>query len=75
MKIDKLKQLLRETQIGNNIVNIEKVTGGLSHKMYKITTDKGIYAIKELNQGVMKRKEAYSNFVFSEKVTEIAKQI
>lgn len=74
MKIDKLKQLLRETQIGNNIVNIEKVTGGLSHKMYKITTDKEIYAIKELNQGVMKRKEAYSNFVFSEKVTEIAKQ-
>lgn len=58
MKIDKLKQLLRETQIGNNIVNIEKVTGGLSHKMYKITTDKEIYAIKELNQGVMKRKEA-----------------
>lgn len=74
MKTEKLKQLLRETQIGNDIVNIEKITGGLSHRMYKVTTDKGIYAIKELNQGIMNRKEAYSNFVFSENVTEIAKQ-
>ena len=72
MKIDKLNKLVKETQIGNEIVNIEKVTGGLSHRMYKITTDKGVYAIKELNHGVMKRTEAYSNFVFSEKVTEIA---
>lgn len=74
MQTDKLKQLLKDIQIGNNIVNIEKVTGGLSHRMYRITTDKGIYAIKELNEGVMKRKEAYSNFVFSEKVTEIVKR-
>ena len=74
MKTEKLEQLVKEIQIGNEIVNIEKVIGGLSHRMYKITTDKGVYAIKELNQGVMKRKEAYSNFVFSEKVTEIARQ-
>ena len=74
MKTEKLEQLVKEIQIGNEIVNIEKVTGGLSHRMYKITTDKGVYAIKELNQGVMKRTEAYSNFVFSEKVTEIAIQ-
>ena len=74
MKIDKLNKLIKETQIGNEIVNIEKVTGGLSHRMYKVITDKGVYAIKELNSGVMKRTEAYSNFVFSEKVTEIAIQ-
>lgn len=74
MRTEKIEQLVIKSQIGNCIINIEKVTGGLSHRMYKVTTDKGIYAIKELNQGVMKRKEAYSNFVFSEKVTEIAKQ-
>ena len=50
-----------------------RVTGGLSHRMYKFITDKEIYAVKELNKGIMKRKEAYSNFVFSEKVTDIAK--
>ena len=71
--MDNLDILAEKTQIGN-IINIEKVTGGLSHRMYKVTTDKGIYAVKELNLGIMKRKEAYSNFIFSEKVTKIAKE-
>ena len=71
--MDNLDILAEKTQIGN-IINIEKVTGGLSHRMYKVITDKGIYAVKELNPGIMKRKEAYSNFIFSEKVTKIAKE-
>ncbi len=71
--MDNFDILAEKTQIGN-IINIEKVTGGLSHRMYKVTTDKGIYAVKELNPGIMKRKEAYSNFIFSEKVTKIAKE-
>lgn len=70
----KIELLLQENGIGNVIKRIEKVTGGLSHRMYKVETDKGIYAIKELNSGVMKREKAYSNFVFSEKVTDIAKE-
>lgn len=69
----KLKSLVEKAELGN-IINIEKVFGGLSHRMYKITTDKGIYAVKELNPGIMKREEAYSNFMFSEKVTQIAKE-
>lgn len=56
------------------VKSITKVTGGLSHRMHKVVTDKGIYAIKELNLGVMKRQEAYSNFAFSEQVTDIAKE-
>lgn len=70
----KIERLIQENNLGNAIKNIEKVTGGLSHRMYKIETDKGIYAVKELNSGVMKREKAYSNFVFSEKVTDIAKE-
>ena len=42
--------------------------------MYKVVTDKEVYAVKELNAGVMKRPDAYDNFIFSEKVTDIAKQ-
>lgn len=56
------------------VKSITKVNGGLSHRMHKVVTDKGIYAIKELNSGVMKRQEAYSNFAFSEQVTDIAKE-
>lgn len=66
--------LIKEEKLGNVIKSITKITGGLSHRMYKVVTDKNIYAIKELNSGIMKRKEAYSNFVFSEKVTDIAKE-
>lgn len=70
---DVLKKIVKEENIGTIVVSIEKVIGGLSHRMYKVITDKGIYAIKELNSGVMKRPEAYSNFIFSEKVANIVK--
>lgn len=70
----KIERLILENNLGNKINNIDKVTGGLSHRMYKVETDKGIYAVKELNAGVMKREKAYSNFLFSEKVTDIVKE-
>ena len=70
----KIEKLIQENDLGKVINNIEQVTGGLSHRMHKVVTDKGIYAVKELNSGVMKREKAYSNFVFSEKVTDIAKE-
>ena len=72
MKENNIEKLVIETRIGNYIKEVNKVNGGLSHRMYKVVTDKGIYAIKELNSGVMKRQEAFSNFIFSEKVSEIA---
>lgn len=68
-----IEKLIKETKLGNKIITIDKVIGGLSHRMYKVVTDKGIYAVKELNPNVMKRKETYSNFLFAEKVTDIAK--
>ena len=72
--ISKIERLVLNNDLGSVIKSIDKVTGGLSHRMYKVVTDKGIYAIKELNSVVMKRKEAFSNFIFSEKVSEIALQ-
>ena len=70
----KIERFIQNNDLGSVIKNINKITGGLSHRMYKVETDKGIYAVKELNSGVMKREKAYSNFVFSEKVTDIAKE-
>ena len=74
MENNNIEKLVTETKIGTCIKEINKVSGGLSHRMYKVVTDKGIYAIKELNSGVMKKKDAFSNFLFSEKVSEIAIQ-
>lgn len=70
---EKISKLMLQCNLGQAIENAIRVNGGLSHRMYKVVTDKGIYAVKELNKGIMKRKEAYSNFVFSERVTDIAK--
>lgn len=69
-----VEKLIKEENLGTMVKSADKVTGGLSHRMYKVVTDTGMYAVKELNSGVMKRQEAYSNFVFSEKVTDIAKE-
>lgn len=55
------------------VIRINKLTGGLMHKMFKVETDKGIYAIKVLNQEVMSREEAYNNFVVSETIANLAK--
>ena len=70
----KIETLIKNNHLGNIVININKVKGGVSHKMLKVETDQGAYAIKELNSGIMKRETAYSNFVFSEKVTDIAKE-
>ena len=69
-----IEELIIQENLGNSVKSIDIVTGGLSHRMYKVVTDKEVYAVKELNAGVMKRPDAYNNFVFSEKVTDIVKQ-
>jgi len=55
------------------VKNITKLNGGFMHKMYKVETNKGIYAIKLLNPEVMSRKDAYNNFVVSESISNLAK--
>ena len=61
-----IEEFCKSQDLGN-VENITKLTGGLMHKMFKVETDKGIYCIKILNPEVMQRKEAYDNFVISEK--------
>ncbi|MBP3256055.1 MAG: phosphotransferase [Clostridia bacterium] len=68
-----MEELIKECNLGTTIKSIVKITGGLSHRMYKVVTDKGTYAIKELNSGIMKKDTAYSNFLFAEKFTDLAK--
>ena len=71
---EKIQKLVLQNNLGNEVIEIQKVLGGLSHNMFKVRTTKGIFAVKELNPLVMQRKEAYQNFIFSEKVARIAKQ-
>lgn len=63
---EEIRSVCQKLDIGNDVLKIEKVTGGLLHEMFQVQTEKGNYAVKRLNKEVMTRKEAYDNFVFSE---------
>lgn len=63
-----LAKLMRECGLGEITSDIESVSGGLMHRMYKVTTDRGIYAVKHLNAEIMKRSEAHANYAKAEKI-------
>ncbi len=71
---EKIQALILQNNLGSQVIGTEKIVGGLSHNMYRVETDKALFAIKELNPAIMRRKEAYDNFVFSERVARFAKQ-
>ena len=56
------ENIVLKYHLGNLIEEPSRVVGGLTHKMYKLVTDKGIYVIKLLNPNIMKRPTALSNF-------------
>lgn len=68
-----IEAFCKEYNLGT-VKTITKLTGGLMHKMFKVETDKNIYAIKILNTEVMNREEAYNNFVISETISNLAKE-
>ena len=71
---EKLQKLILQYGLGKKVTKIQPVSGGLSHKTYRVQTDKTDLAIKQLNPAIMRQKAAYHNFVFSEKVARTAKQ-
>ncbi len=68
-----IRDFFNDNSLGNVKV-ISKLTGGLMHKMFKVETDKGIYAIKILNPEVMNRETAYNNFIISEIISNFVKE-
>ena len=56
------------------VIDIEKLSGGLMHRMFKVKTTTATYAIKVLNSEVTNREEAYNNFIVSEKISNLAKE-
>lgn len=75
MKENVIKNLLVELMgkcgLGKITAEVEVVPGGLMHRMYKVITDRGVYAVKHLNTEIMKRPGAHENFARAEKIEEI----
>ena len=71
---EQLQKLILQNGLGTKIVSVQTVAGGLTHKMYRVQTDRAVYAIKVLDPAIMRKKEALGNFDFSERVARTAAQ-
>lgn len=67
------KKLTNELELGNIIEGPIQVKGGLTHRMFRIFTDKGRYIVKLLNPNIMKRSTAFINCSTAEKYEELLK--
>ena len=57
------------------VLALRPVSGGLLHKMYRVETTSGIYAVKVLNPEIMQRPTALQNTINSEKVAHALENI
>lgn len=69
-----LNKMINKLNLGNLVEPISQVSGGLTHRMFKIFTDKGRYIVKLLNPNIMKRPTAMNNFNTADKFEEILKE-
>jgi Ser/Thr protein kinase RdoA (MazF antagonist) len=61
-----IKELFNKYKIGNVVQEPSSISGGLLHKMFKVTTETNIYAVKWLNPSIMQRKGVMENMINSE---------
>ena len=63
---DKITKLMKRCGLGEVTAEITPVTGGLMHRMFKVRTELGTYAVKCLNPEIMKRPTARENYAVAE---------
>ena len=68
---DKIVKLFMDTGLGSVRLPISPVPGGFLHRMYKVDTEKGSFAVKHLNPNVMKRSEAMDNLKAAEALERV----
>jgi len=71
--LDQIKIVCELYEIWNLLETPQVVFGWLLHSMFKINTDKWLFAVKILNNEIMKRPWVLENFNFSEKVSNLVK--
>ena len=60
--------------LGKIVDGPEEVIGGLTHRMFRLFTDKGKYIIKLLNPNIMKKATALDNFTKAERYEDVFKE-
>ena len=66
-----ISQLFETLSLGTVTAPVVPVSGGFMHRMYKVCTASHTYAVKHLNQEIMKRPGAMDNYKKAEKIEAI----
>jgi thiamine kinase-like enzyme len=65
-----LKELCRKLNLGHPIADPERVHGGFLHFMWRVRTNKGSYAVKQLSKKIdLKNKNIIKNYELTEKIS------
>ena len=66
-----ITSLMQTCELGNVISPIKAVSGGFLHRMYKVVTECGTYAVKCLNPEIMSREGVRDNYERAESLESI----
>ncbi len=69
--MENIHALITQCGLGTIEEEIIPVSGGFMHKMYKVRTTSGTYAVKSLNPEIMSRPDALKNYAEAEKLERI----
>lgn len=65
-----LEKCVKKSGLGHLLEVPVQLSGGLMHRMFRVKTEKGIFALKLLNDEIMKRPQALRNMRLSERAAE-----
>lgn len=68
------EEIVSRLQLGTLKALPQRVSGGYMHKVYRLETTKGSYAVKILNSEIMKRPDALKNFQRAEYLEKILQE-
>ena len=71
---DKIVKLYMDKGLGAVRFPVSPVSGGFLHRMYRVDTETGSYAVKHLNPNVMKRPEALNNMKKAEALENVLEE-
>ncbi|MDE5700605.1 MAG: GNAT family N-acetyltransferase [Lachnospiraceae bacterium] len=63
-----IADLMIQCGLGAVIAPIEPVSGGFMHRVYRVRTDSGLYAVKHLNTEIMRREGVHDNYKRAEEI-------
>ena len=65
------QEAVKQVGLGELTAPPQRVQGGFLHKMYKLQTASGVYALKLLNPVIMRRADAMGNYQRAEKLERV----